>query len=53
MPAEKKYPKYPRKRPNSFPVMLSDEEKSELRRAADAAGMALSVFPARHGPRRR
>jgi hypothetical protein len=44
MPTETKYPKYPRKRPNSFPVMLSDEEKAELRKAADAAGMALSVF---------
>ena len=35
---------YPRKRPNNFPVMLSDAEKAELRKAADNAGMALSVF---------
>ena len=36
--------KYSRKRPNHLPVMLSDEEKSELRKAADNAGMALSVY---------
>ena len=33
-----------RKRPNHLPIMLSDEEKKELRAAADRAGMALSVF---------
>lgn len=36
--------KYPRKRSNHLPVMLSDEEKIELRQAADRAGLALSVF---------
>ena len=33
-----------RKRPNHLPIMLSDEEKTELRKAADRAGMAMSVF---------
>ena len=32
------------KRPKHVPLMLSDAEKSELRKAADTAGMALSVF---------
>lgn len=32
------------KRPKHVPLMLSDAEKTELRRAADVAGMALSVF---------
>ena len=36
--------KYPRKRPNHLPIMLSDKERDELRKTADAAGMALSVF---------
>jgi uncharacterized protein (DUF1778 family) len=32
------------KRPKHVPLMLSEAEKAELRKAADAAGMALSVF---------
>ena len=32
------------KRPKHVPVMLAEEEKTELQKAADIAGMALSVF---------
>jgi hypothetical protein len=33
-----------RKRPNIVAVQLDDEEKGELRQAADQAGVPLSVF---------
>ena len=32
------------KRPRQIPLMVADEEKAELQKAADRAGMALSVF---------
>ena len=32
------------KRPRQIPLMVADEEKLELQRAADRMGVALSVF---------
>ena len=42
MPTEKK--KYSLQRPDSIKVMVTKKEREELRKAADIAGMALSVF---------